>query len=59
MQQSGGGKPAAPTGTAAIRVARLYDGKAGTIAANQVILINGDRIADVGPSVQIPAGTPR
>ena len=40
----------------AIRVARLFDAKTGTIAANQVILIKGDRIADVGPNVQIPAG---
>jgi imidazolonepropionase-like amidohydrolase len=56
VQQSGGGRAAAPTGTTVLRVARLYDGKTGTIATNQVILINGDRIADVGPNVAVPAG---
>ena len=42
----------------AVRAARLFDAKAGTIVANQVILVKGDRIAEIGPSVQIPAGTP-
>ena len=33
----------------------MFDAKAGTMLTNQIILIKGDRIADVGPSVQIPA----
>ena len=55
--QSGDRYPA-PTGMVAVRAARLFDAKAGTIVANQVILVKGDRIAEIGPSVQIPAGTP-
>jgi len=44
--------------TFAIRAGRLFDPKTGTILANQVVLIQGDKIADVGPAdrVQIPAG---
>ncbi len=40
----------------AVRAGRLFDSKAGTMLTNQVILIKGDRIADVGPAgrVQIP-----
>ena len=40
----------------AIRAGRMFDAKTGTLLNNQVILVRGDRIADVGPSVQIPAG---
>ena len=39
-----------------IRAGRMFDAKTGTLLNNQVILVRGDRIADVGPSVQIPAG---
>jgi len=49
---------AAPNGTVAVRAGRMFDAKAGTMLTNQIILIRGDRIADVGPSVAIPAGTP-
>jgi imidazolonepropionase-like amidohydrolase len=52
-----GDRYAAPTGTIAVRAARLFDAKAGTILANQVVLIKGDRITAVGANVQIPAGT--
>ncbi len=41
----------------AVRAGRLFDPRTGTMLANQVILIRGDRIAEVGPSVSIPAGT--
>ena len=49
-----------PRGTAqvvAVRAGRLFDVKTGTNLANQVVLIRGDRIADVGPAnrVQIPS----
>ncbi len=42
----------------AIRAGRLFDAKAGVNLTNQVILIKGDVITDVGPAgqVQIPAG---
>src|SRR5262245_2289912 len=38
----------------AIRAGRLFDSKSGTLLNNQIILIRGDRISDVGGSVQIP-----
>src|SRR5579862_4318266 len=40
----------------AVRAGRLFDPKSGTLLANQVVLIRGDRITDVGASLQIPAG---
>jgi imidazolonepropionase-like amidohydrolase len=40
----------------AVRSGRMFDAMAGTMLNNQIILIKGDRIADVGPSVQIPPG---
>lgn len=42
----------------AIHAGRLFDARTGTNLANQVIVIQGDRIADVGPAdrVKIPAG---
>jgi imidazolonepropionase-like amidohydrolase len=45
-----------PDQVVAIRAGRLFDAKTGGMLANQVVLIRGDRIADVGPAVQIPAG---
>ncbi|HKE83513.1 MAG TPA: amidohydrolase family protein [Vicinamibacterales bacterium] len=43
------------TQTIAIRAGRLFDSRTGTMAANQIVLIRGDRIADVGPSISIPS----
>jgi imidazolonepropionase-like amidohydrolase len=42
----------------AVRAGKLFDPKSGTNLTDQVILIKGDRIADVGPAarVQIPPG---
>src|SRR5437899_3190668 len=40
----------------ALRSSRMFDARAGTMLNNQIILISGDRIADVGPSVQVPPG---
>jgi imidazolonepropionase-like amidohydrolase len=42
----------------AIRAGRLFDPNSGTNLPNQVIVIRGDRIAEVGPvaQVKIPAG---
>lgn len=49
---------APPAQGVAIRAGRLFDPKSGTNLLNQVIVIKGDRIIDVGPAerVQIPAG---
>jgi imidazolonepropionase-like amidohydrolase len=38
----------------AIRAGKLFDAKSGTMLNNQIILIRGDRVADVGGAVQIP-----
>ena len=42
----------------AVRAGRMFDPKTGTNVPDQVVLIRGDRITDVGPAarVQIPAG---
>jgi len=42
----------------AVRAGRMFDPKSGINLTNQVVLIRGDRITDVGPAarVQIPAG---
>src|SRR5437870_10137201 len=42
----------------AVRAGRMFDPKSGTNLPNQVVLIRGDRITDVGPAgrVQIPVG---
>jgi imidazolonepropionase-like amidohydrolase len=40
----------------AIRAGKLFDARSGALLANQVIVVRGDRIADVGASVEIPAG---
>jgi imidazolonepropionase-like amidohydrolase len=45
----------APTQVVAIRAGRLFDSRTGSMLSNQVILIRGDRITDVGPTVAIPA----
>src|SRR5258706_3441718 len=40
----------------AVRAGRLFDPRSGTMLTNQVIVIRGDRIVDVGPSAAFPAG---
>ena len=42
----------------AVRAGHLFDSKTGQMLANQVVLIQGERITDVGPGdqVKIPAG---
>jgi len=47
---------APPNQVVAIRAAHLFDANSGAMLNNQVVVIKGDRIADVGASVQIPAG---
>jgi imidazolonepropionase-like amidohydrolase len=41
--------------TVAVRAGRLFDPRSGTMLMNQVVLIRGDRILEVGPNVAIPA----
>ena len=43
----------------AIRAGRLFDARSGTMLVNQVVLVRGDRIADVGPGLAIPSGATR
>ena len=40
----------------AIRAGRMFDSRSGTMLANQVVIVRGDRIADVGSGLAIPAG---
>jgi hypothetical protein len=49
---SGGGGPR----WTAIRAGRVFDGKSSSFATNQVILIEGDRIAAIGANLAIPSG---
>src|SRR6185436_18598126 len=46
----------APAPVTAIRAGRLLDPEGGRILTNQVIVIDGNRIREVGPNVSIPAG---
>jgi imidazolonepropionase-like amidohydrolase len=49
--------PPAPT-TVAIRAGRLFDSVSGQLLTKQVIIVQGEKIAEVGPegTVRIPAG---
>ena len=40
----------------AIKAGRLIDPEKGTVATNQVILVEGEKIKDVGPGLAIPPG---
>jgi imidazolonepropionase-like amidohydrolase len=58
LVRSQGGAPTRfltpPAQVGAVRAGRLFDSRSGAMLANQVVLIRGDRIADVGPAVAIP-----
>jgi imidazolonepropionase-like amidohydrolase len=57
LRAQGAGKYLVPRDqVVAIRAGRLFDSRSGALLANQVVLIRGDRIADVGADVAIPAG---
>src|SRR5215831_6532359 len=43
-----------PNQIVAIRAGRLFDAKSGNMVNNQIVLIKGERITDVGPNVQVP-----
>ena len=40
----------------AIRAGRLFDARSGMMLTNQVVIVRGDRIAEVGSGVAIPSG---
>jgi imidazolonepropionase-like amidohydrolase len=41
----------------AVRAGRMFDAKTGTLLANQIIVIKGDRIIAVGPNSDVPIPT--
>ena len=45
-----------PLQTIAIRAGRMFDPRTGSLLADQVVVVRGDRIVDVGANVQVPAG---
>ena len=45
---------APPLQVVAVRAGRLFDARTGRMLSNQVVLVKGDRITDVGPALQIP-----
>ena len=47
---------APPDQVIAVKAGHLFDSKLGDMLTNQVVLIRGDRITDVGPNLQIPQG---
>jgi imidazolonepropionase-like amidohydrolase len=47
---------APPDQVVAIRAGRMFDSKSGAVLHGQIILIKGDRIANVGSTVDIPPG---
>lgn len=63
LSQEGAGAPGParrfvtpPAQEVAIRAGRLFDARTGALLTNQIILVKGDRIAEVGAGVQIPRG---
>src|SRR5438132_6142434 len=47
---------APPNQVVAIRAGRLFDARSGRMLANQVIVVRGERVAEVGAGLQVPAG---
>jgi imidazolonepropionase-like amidohydrolase len=57
VQAQGVGKYFAPSDQViAIRAGRLFDAKSGSMLTNQVVLLKGDRITEVGAGLAIPNG---
>src|ERR1044072_2542608 len=40
----------------ALKAARLFDGKSNTLVQNAVVIVQGDKIVDVGPNLPAPDG---
>ena len=56
-EAQGVGKYLAPKDqVVAIKAGRLFDSRSGQMLTNQVVLIRGDRVSDVGAGLAIPAG---
>jgi imidazolonepropionase-like amidohydrolase len=49
-------QPPAPGKVVVVKAGRLIDPETGTAATNQILIIEGDRIRDVGPNLPTPAG---
>src|SRR5438067_680273 len=47
---------APPNQVVAIRAGRLFDSRSGKMLTNQVIVVRGDRVAEVGTGVPVPQG---
>src|SRR5436190_137635 len=47
---------AAEPATIALKAARLFDGKSKALATNGVVIVQGDKIVDVGSNLPIPQG---
>ena len=45
---------APPGQVVAVQAGRLFDARSGRMLSREIVLIRGDRVVDVGPSVQIP-----
>jgi imidazolonepropionase-like amidohydrolase len=56
LGQRGGQQAPAPQGTILIKAGKLIDVRGGRALADQNILVQGDRIAQVGPNIAAPAG---
>src|ERR1700738_3526453 len=57
LQAQGVGHYLAPRDqVVAIRAGHLFDSRSGNLLDNQVVLVRGERIAEVGSALQIPAG---
>jgi len=49
-------QPPAAAPVTAVRAGRLLDPEAGRVLTNQIIIVTGNRITDVGPNAAIPSG---
>src|SRR2546429_5082174 len=56
--EGGSFKCSPPAGVVAVRAGQLFDSKTGQMQTRQVVLLQGERITEVGPEAQIriPAG---
>jgi imidazolonepropionase-like amidohydrolase len=45
-----------PDQVIAVRAGRMFDARAGRMLTNQVVLIRGERITDIGPNITVPPG---
>jgi imidazolonepropionase-like amidohydrolase len=55
-QSAAPSKPAAPPKIAVVKAARLVDPKAGTVIANAMVIVQDDKVTQVGSGLAIPAG---